>query len=463
MKRILCLVLGLVVLGSSLAFAGGRQQEAATAKTVIRLGIWPADTNPDGVAIHEGYVKKFNEKYPDVVIEPATFVYGVDTFVPQAAAGRLPTMFVTWFTEVAKLIDGGYVRDITPELQVLGWDTKMEESVKEFLSRDGRIYGYPEYVYALGLMLNVELFREAGLVDAQGLPLYPKTWDELAITAQTIKQKTGAAGFVFPASKNYGGWHYSPIACGFGAELEVQRNGRWIAQLNSPEAVQAMSYIKDLKWKYDALTPDPTSEDNSTGYRNLATGMAAMWLGANTGIGIPAALYGLPIEDIALVPIPTGPKGQYGLTGGNVYFFEKNATSEQVSATLYYLELMGNAPVATDAVVTGLRDTARFNQERDMPNIPGFPVWKDSAFLKAQEDVLNAFANVDIRLYNDFFAATRRPDYIRAEEPMLTQDIYAELTRVCQAVLTDRNANVQTLLDGANQNIQRLLDSQVNN
>jgi ABC-type glycerol-3-phosphate transport system substrate-binding protein len=460
MKKVLCLILGLMVLGSSLVFAGGRQQDA---KTVIRLGMWPADTQPDAVALHEGYVKKFNEKYPNIIAEPARYYYELDTFVPLAESGQLPTIFSSWFTEPPKLIGGSYVRDITPEFQTLGWDAKMEDAFKNLLGQDGRIYGIPDYAYTLGLFLNVALFREAGLVDAQGLPLYPKTWEELGVISQTIKQKTGASGFSFPATGTQGGWYFSNIAWCFGAEMVVQRNGRWIAQLNSPESIQAMNYLKDLKWKYDALTPDSATEDYEVGRMNLATGMAAMCLSPNNGIGAFTYTYGLPIEDLAEFPVPAGPKGQYGLLGGGIYFFEKNATSEQVSAALYYLELMGKTPVATEAVVAGLRDSARLNKERDIPNVPGLPVWKDPAYLKAQEDALNEFANVDMRLYNDFFAAVRRPGYLRAEEPVQTQDIYLELTRVCQAVITDRNANVQTLLNEANQNIQRLLDSKVNN
>jgi ABC-type glycerol-3-phosphate transport system substrate-binding protein len=461
MRKLFVFVM-VVMIGLSPVFAGGQQPGAENAKTVIRLGIYPMDTQPDAVAIHEGYIKQFNQKYPDIIIEPARYDYGVDTFVPLAEAGQLPTVFSTWFTETSKIIDGGYVRDITSELKTLGWDAKMEESFKALMSRNGRIYGVPITAYGLGLMLNVALFREAGLVDAAGLPFYPKTWDELALSAQTIKQKTGAAGFVFPATSNHGGWFFTNLAWGFGAELVVQRNGKWTAQLNSPEAVQAMGYLKDLKWKYDVLTPDPVTENAVTGWQKLGTGMAAMALGADQHVNQPTYLNGLPAGDLALVPMPAGPKGQYGLIGGDLWFFEKNATSEQVSAVLYYLELMGVAPVVTEAAITGLRDKAKLYNERGIPVIPGFPVWNDPAYLKAQEDARKAYVNVDMRLFNDFYAALRRPGYIHAEDPVLTQDIYAELDRICQAVFSDRNANVQTLLDGANQNIQRLLDSQVN-
>ena len=98
-------------------------------------------------------------------------------------------------------------------------------------------------------MLNVALFKEAGLVDKDGLPLYPKTWAELAETAKKIKDKTGAAGFCLLAKDNAGGWHFTNLAWGFGANFSVQKGGKWVAQVNTPEAIAAMQYVKDLKWK----------------------------------------------------------------------------------------------------------------------------------------------------------------------------------------------------------------------
>jgi hypothetical protein len=52
---------------------------------------------------------------------------------------------------------------------------------------------------------------------------------------------------------------------------------------------------------------------------------------------------------------------------------------------------------------------------------------------------------------------------LKTEEPVLAQDLYAELTKALQAVLTDRSANVQALLETAQRNFQRILDTQVNN
>ena len=45
---------------------------------------------------------------------------------------------------------------------------------------------------------------------------------------------------------------------------------------------------------------------------------------------------------------------------------------------------------------------------------------------------------------------------------MCAQDLYAELTKVLQAVITDKNADIPSLLKKAQKNFQSILDSEVN-
>lgn len=431
-------------------------------KVTIRLGIWPEDTLTDDIKMHEGYVQTFNAKYPNVEVVPAYYKYATDTFVSLAESGNLPTVFETWFTEPQKLIEGGFVKDITAELKELGWDTAMNPTIKQLLSKDGKIYGIPRDGYALGLMINVELFEQAGLVDANGIPKYPKTWEELAQTAKTIKDKTGASGICILAKDNAGGWHYSSIAWAFGANMEVEKDGKWIAQLNSPENVAAMSFVKDLKWKYNVLTADPTNEDWGTGFKALGTGEAAMYIGANDAVNQPTQVNGLDVKKLALVPLPAGPGGQYSLMGGTPYMFSAKATSEEVKAALRYLEVMGRAPVVTEESLAGLDADGQNRVNAGIPVIPAFPAWIAPDYLKARDEVVEKYRNVDMALYNDYYDILKKQGNLRLEEPKLTQDMYAELTKVLQAVITDKNANVQKLLDTANANLQQLLDSQVN-
>jgi len=448
---------------TSLVFARGNSSSSSSSgKTVVKLGIWPEDTLPADIAMHQNFVKQFNTRYPNVEIQPAQYRYAVETYLPMAEAGTAPTIFESWFTEPDKLIRNGLVKDITTEVKALGWDTKMSPAMMSLLSRDGKIYGVPRDAYALGLMLNVDLFRKAGLVDRNGIPQYPKTWDELATVAQTIKQKTGSAGLCLLAKDNAGGWHFTNIAWGFGAVFEVQRSGKWYAQLNTPEAVAALQYVKDLKWRYDVLTADPTNEDWSSGFRAIGTGAAAMYIAAQDAVAQPTQANGLPVGDLSLVPVPAGPKGQYSLMGGTPYMFAPNATSDQVTASLHYLEIMGRSPLVNADVIAGLRADAQNRKNAGVPVIPEVPAWTDPAFAKAKQDALDAFSNVDMRLYNDYYAAVAKSGNLKPEEPILAQDLYAELTKCLQAVVTDRNANPQALLDTAQRNFQTLLDQQVN-
>lgn len=428
----------------------------------LTLGIWPEETLTAEIELHKQYVEQFEKTHPNVKVVPAYYKYAVDTFVPKAEAGTLPVIFETWYTDTQKLINGGFVADITDELEARGWLDEINPSIKELMSKDGRVYGIPRDGYALGLMLNVELFEQAGLVDSEGLPIYPKTWDELAQTAKTIKDKTGAAGLCLLAMDNAGGWHFSNIAWNFGATLTlVDENGKYIANLDTPEAIEAMEFVKSLKWEYDVLTADPTVENWGTGFTQLGTGGAAMYMAANDAVNQPTYNNGLPVDKLALVPMPAGPRGdQYSLSGGTPYMFSKDATPEQISAALDYLVLMGKGPVLNE---DGIRANNQYCVDNGIPVIPRFPAWA-SEELKAAEDALVAeYSNVDMRLYNDYFNILKKPGNLRQEEPGATQEMYAQLTNVLQAVITDKNADVASLMKTANENYQRILDTTVNN
>jgi len=120
----------------------------AQKKIVLKLGMWPEPTLKSDIEMFEKWKKEFEKKYPNVQVVPATYKYSPDTFVPLAESGNLPTIFETWFTEPQKLIAGGFVKDITNELKKKGWDSLMNPSVKQILSKNNRIYGVPRDAYA---------------------------------------------------------------------------------------------------------------------------------------------------------------------------------------------------------------------------------------------------------------------------------------------------------------------------
>jgi hypothetical protein len=132
-------------------------------------------------------------------------------------------------------------------------------------------------------------------------------------------------------------------------------------------------------------------------------------------------------------------------------------------AGLKYLECMGKAPVLTDSAKNGMLLDAQSRKDRGVPvlDVP-VPAWTDDQYNAAQRDAVAQNANVDPRMFEQYFKLINTDGALRTEEPVQTQDMYAELTKVLQAVVTDQNADVQALLDTADTNLQAILDSTVN-
>jgi ABC-type glycerol-3-phosphate transport system substrate-binding protein len=222
-----------------------------------------------------------------------------------------------------------------------------------------------------------------------------------------------------------------------------------------------MEYVKSLKWEYDVLTADPLSEDWGTGFTQLGTGNAAMYIGANDAVNQPTQVNGLPVDKLAMCAIPAGPGGQFSLYGGTPYMFSRDASSAQITAALDYLEIMGKAPVATEAAIAGMKASAENSVANGVPVIQRFPCWVSQDVLDAEAAIIAEYSNVDPKMFQPYFDATASSG-LRLEEPGSTQDMYGELTKVLQAVLTDKDADVAALMQTANSNYQTILDALAN-
>lgn len=182
-----------------------------------------------------------------------------------------------------------------------------------------------------------------------------------------------------------------------------------------------------------------------------------MYIAANDAINQPTEVNGLPVDKVALVPIPAGPGGQYLLQGGTPYMFSKDATPEEINAALDYLEVFGKAPSASEDAVAGWEADYSQKESVGCPVIPRFPCWTDQEILDAEQAVIDAHSNVDMNLFQDYFDLVDT-DALRTEEPGLTQDMYAEITKVLQEVIVNEDADTAALMATANENYQQILD-----
>lgn len=453
--KVICLCLAMIVMTLSFAGCGKKANDKdEQGRTVISIGSWPAKEGPD----LDNRIKakeKFEQENPDVVIKGDTWTFDLKTFYSKAAGGQLPNYYTTNFTEVPQIIDSGYSADVTKAMEKYGFLDKLNPIILDLISRDERVYAIPYKAYVLGLTFNTELMSAAGLMEEDGTPKQPKDWYELVEFAKTIKEKTGKPGFIFPSSSNMGGWIFMPIAWSFGVEFMKQnKDGKWEATFNSPEAVEALEYIKDLKWKYDVL-PSNTLIDSEEYFKVFATGNAGMLITAGD---CPRNMvkYGMTPSQFGMMALPSGPKRNVTLLGGAMYYASDNSTEDQIDAIIRWHKRTTDYALTEQYKTSTEKTVAREAELGQLVGIKSMSIWNSKAeSLAYQHEIIDKYTNTNpnyVKLYNDYVANC--PAEVQLEEPVCAQELYGILDGCIQEVLVNKDADCASLIEKAAKDFQ---------
>ena len=454
MKRRLSLVLAAVMALSALAGCGGEKEKVSTeGKTVITVGAWPSQENKGTYENVMAQKAAFEKENPDIIIEPSTYVYGMDTFLPKAMAGQLPTLYQTPYTEIEKIIDAGYAADITDMMTELGMNDTLGANIREVVEKDSKLYAIPTQLYVQGLVCNVDVFKEAGLVDEEGVPLFPKTYQEVAEISAKIKEKTGKAGFVLPTTQNTGGWHFMNIAWSNGVEFMAKEGDKWVAKFDTKECSDTLQYIKDLKWKYDAL-PSNTFLAMADVETLFSTGQAAMYFRPADGSSALIQTYGISKDSIAYCRVPEGTVGRVAQMGGTVYMIANNATEEQKIACGKWLDFIGKSPRVIEGTEEKRRQSMQESVDKGfMVGIKAIPMWDSPESNELNERLRDEFCNINRKMVEDY--EKYETVTIKPEEPQKCQELYSIIDSCIQAVLTDENADPAQIIHQAAEDFQK--------
>ncbi len=448
----------LAVTALSVTMLGGCSLKASDkdeqGRTILTVGMWPSKEGDD-LDRQEARKARFEEDNPDVVIETDTWSFDRKTFYAKAAGGQLPMLYGAQFTEVPEIINSGYSADLTDVLKKRGYEGKFNESVINAVSSDGKILAIPFNAYILGLAFNTEMYKAAGLMEADGTPKQPKDWNEVVEFAVKIKEATGKPGIVLPTTNRSGGWIFTSIAWSFGVDfMEKDADGKWKATFNTPEAVEALQWYKDLKWKYDVL-PSNTLIDGEEWYKTFAIG--------NGGITVTAGdyprrvvKYGMTPDKIGMMATPAGPRDHVTLLGGEIRCVRENATEDQIDAAIRWIETERTYNL-TDEYKRSVEDevSTQLNDGQHV-GIKSMSIWSaDTDSVKWYNSYIDENANANpnhVRLYNEFVANC--PIEIRPEEPVCCQELYAILDNCIQEVLINKDADCAKILEKANNDFQ---------
>ncbi|MGI8984794.1 MAG: extracellular solute-binding protein [Acidimicrobiales bacterium] len=188
----------------------------------------------------------------------------------------------------------------------------------------GRRYGVPLDTNALVLLYNADLLRQAGVAE----PGPAMTFAEFETLVQQLTSADGQRrGFVVPNST---WWTYGWIRANGGETVEIGDDGRVQLHLDSPEVVQAVSFLSGLIRKGYAFGPRAADSHTGDAVALFASGSVAIH--ASGSWDLVALRRGLPGADFRAALMPRGPTGASGSAmGGSSMWVPKGAAQRELA------------------------------------------------------------------------------------------------------------------------------------
>lgn len=316
MRKILALALVLTT-----AACGAAETKAQSG---LRMTIWTSN---------EAHLKLFNEiaaeyakSHPDVgkiTFDPIPFESYTTTLTTQIAGGNGPDL--AWILESAApdFVSSGALVPLDGKLADQG---DLTASSTKLWQKDGKLYAYPFSTSPFGVFVNTDLLKQAG----QKPPAKGWTWDEAMASAKAVAQK-GKAGLVV-RDFDYKNWdNLASVWRGWGASAWSD-DGKTCG-FNTPEMVEAMKYLHKSVFTDKAIPGPGTTAD-------FFAGEAAMTI---TQISRASLLKDATFA-WDLVPLPSGPKGDYSVIGqAGIGVFAKSAAKDTATDFLSFFTNPANS------------------------------------------------------------------------------------------------------------------------
>ena len=172
-KTVIAAAAGVAMLVPLAACGGG---SADAGKTTISFLSW------NNEQMMKPYIEKFEKDNPDIKIDfsysPPTPEY-IQTLQTRLVGNQAPDVFIITSENKDDLITNGYAKDLTDE----PFMKDISQANKDFVARDGKVYGMSLSSWASGIAYNKDLLKQVGADEV------PDTWDEFLDLCKKLKNK----------------------------------------------------------------------------------------------------------------------------------------------------------------------------------------------------------------------------------------------------------------------------------
>ena len=236
---------------------------------------------------------------------------------------------------------------------------------------------------------------------------------------------------------------------------EVGDDGKVTATLNNRQTKAVLERLKEMRWEDNSMG---STFDYAWGTMNqaFAAGQVGMFTGGSDlytwmiqNAGLKPDDYGITVHPARRRPTPASlAAGPSPRSTSSTTEAERDAAVNWID--FYYIQKL----ITEEGAVADAKALTANNQPVGVPALPIF----DKATYDESQVWIKDYINVPIDQMTPF--TSKIFDQPLVNEPVAhTQELYAALDPVVQAVLTDQNADINALLDAANAQVQTILDA----
>lgn len=394
----------------------GSAQNNINNKEVIELITW---TDLEGFNdFEQKYIDLYNSMYEDyqirVVARPGDL--NTDTMTAMMSQSA-PDILILSYDEVTAY---SYMGALLPLDDYFSeWDDfkNLNPDIVNKFNINGHYYGLPCGEYCMSLLYNQKIFEEKNIsVPDQW------TWEDFIDVCQKLKDPQNEQyGFALNWNQ-WGNWWFQMFVWNAGGDLtQMDENGRLITTFTDPAVITAAQYYRTLK---NEQCIQPTSSMRLDDLKkDFAQGKAAMIYSGLDALSDFTDL-GMDIEDIGVLPIPTGPGGSNAAQiGGSCYVIHRNVSPEKREAVFKFYELVTSKAY--------FEDKAAYFHSQNIPFLQG-QLRTDINYTQLLEDISPEF--VDMMVSS---TATGHSSYYGS--PVVSTFIDSALEKIMQ----DNNSDIE--------------------
>lgn len=342
MKRTLAVLTSMALLVVMISGGVG----AAPKKQVLRFYYPVGVAGPLAKAVGD-LCDEFNSSQSEVLVDPiysGGYAETMQRCITAAKSGNPPDIAVMTGADMWVSIDADIIIPLQPFIDKSGGDSFISPFYQAFLNDceiSGQIYGIPFQKSTPIFYYNKDMFREAGLDPNSG----PKDWNELVEYAKKLTVRKGNTvtrwGLEIPVDQ----WIYTGMIMQAGGTISNKAGNR--IALNTPEGIEALSFMKSLAMDYKVMPSRRLFGDSSADFVAGKTAMMYNSTGNLTFVRQNATF------DWGVSFLPAGKVRAVPTGGGHLVVFNGISRERQEAAWKFITWLTSPANAAKWSVASG--------------------------------------------------------------------------------------------------------------